>query len=516
MVGRGAKASSSAGTAMDLTYNFLDTSSHNNGNVMGITNNRDTTRTQSFSYDSLNRIITAKTSSTSGSNCWGETYTIDQWSNLTAIGAVSGYTGCTQQSLSIIVNGNNQVNEQGFSYDGAGEVLTDGTNTYTWNAEGKIKSVAGVNYTYDGDGRRVQKSNGKLYWYGLSSDPLAETDGSGNLTDEYVFFGGKRIARRDASNSIVFYSADHLGTSRVVTSSTGTILDDSDFYPFGGERVVLSSSGNTYKFTGKERDSESGLDNFGARYNSSSTGRFMSPDPLGGKLLDPQTLNKYSYVRNSPINLIDPTGLYICADNSKCSSKQDKAFEKARQNDLKSTDPNVVRGAQAYGDPTKDNGTTVKFGDPGNGKAGNTTSDLRQDPNDPNKYQAVETVTIKPGQSGADLDATVGHEGSHVADAQDFVASITPTGEADQSKNLTKYQTELKAYLVTQSILDSESEKRSFGNCGLAECVLGRGVLPAQALDTINQYLAKPAPAGYGVTPANPGPVLYPTLTTPK
>jgi RHS repeat-associated protein len=63
-----------------------------------------------------------------------------------------------------------------------------------------------------------------------------------------------------------------------------------------------------YKFTGKERDGESGLDNFGARYDSSSIGRFMSPDPLGGKLVDPQTLNKYSYVRNNPINLTDPTG----------------------------------------------------------------------------------------------------------------------------------------------------------------------------------------------------------------
>jgi RHS repeat-associated protein len=231
--------------------------------------------------------------------------------NMTSIAAVSGYTGCTQQSLSIIVNGNNQVNEQGFSYDGAGEVLTDGTNTYTWNAEGKIKSVAGVTYAYDGDGHRVQKSNGKLYWYGLSDDPLAETDGTGNLTDEYVFFGGKRIARRDASNNIVFYSADHLGTSRVVTSSTGSILDDSDFYPLGAERPIVSSSGNAYKFTGKEHDAESGLDNFGARHHSSNLGRFMSPDPtpiMAQKLLDPQQWNMYSYARNNPLRLVDTNG----------------------------------------------------------------------------------------------------------------------------------------------------------------------------------------------------------------
>src|SRR5882762_6561514 len=65
----------------------------------------------------------------------------------------------------------------------------------------------------------------------------------------------------------------------------------------------------SYKFTGKERDSESGLDNFGARYDSSSLGRFMSPDPMGGHQEDPQTLNRYAYVRNNPLNLTDPTGL---------------------------------------------------------------------------------------------------------------------------------------------------------------------------------------------------------------
>jgi RHS repeat-associated protein len=65
----------------------------------------------------------------------------------------------------------------------------------------------------------------------------------------------------------------------------------------------------TYKFTGKERDSESGLDNFGARYDASSMGRFMSPDLMGGHQEDPQTLNKYVYVRNNPVNLTDPTGL---------------------------------------------------------------------------------------------------------------------------------------------------------------------------------------------------------------
>jgi RHS repeat-associated protein len=73
------------------------------------------------------------------------------------------------------------------------------------------------------------------------------------------------------------------------------------------------------QFTGKERDAESGLDNFDARYLGSSMGRFMSPDPVGGHTEDPQTLNRYAYVRNNPLSLTDPTGLdfYLnCAQTS--------------------------------------------------------------------------------------------------------------------------------------------------------------------------------------------------------
>src|SRR6267143_6143801 len=75
----------------------------------------------------------------------------------------------------------------------------------------------------------------------------------------------------------------------------------------------------SYKFTGKERDSESGLDNFVARYDSSSMGRFMSPDPMGGHPQDPQTLNRYAYVRNNPVSLTDPTCLdfYLTCQQNK-------------------------------------------------------------------------------------------------------------------------------------------------------------------------------------------------------
>jgi RHS repeat-associated protein len=118
-----------------------------------------------------------------------------------------------------------------------------------------------------------------------------------------------------SSGSAQYYVEDMLGSSRVVTDPGGTILDDSDFYPFGGERAVVSSSGNNYKFTGKERDSESGLDNFGARYDSSSLGRFMTPDWSAMPTTvpyavfgDPQSLNLYAYVENAPLNRADADG----------------------------------------------------------------------------------------------------------------------------------------------------------------------------------------------------------------
>jgi len=101
----------------------------------------------------------------------------------------------------------------------------------------------------------------------------------------------------------------------VVTSAAGGILDDSDFYPFGGERVVVASTDNPYLFTGKERDSESGLDFFGARYYSSNIGRFMIPDwaakPTSVPYADfgnPQSLNLYTYVENNPITRFDSDG----------------------------------------------------------------------------------------------------------------------------------------------------------------------------------------------------------------
>ncbi len=115
--------------------------------------------------------------------------------------------------------------------------------------------------------------------------------------------------------TVYYYLGDALGSSRVITDSNGTVCYDADFYPYGGERTYTNTCAQNYKFEGKERDSESGLDDFGARYYSSQYGRWMSADwsaipaPVPyANLSNPQTLNLYAMVSDNPETFADLDG----------------------------------------------------------------------------------------------------------------------------------------------------------------------------------------------------------------
>ena len=310
------------GDLLHRMYSFFD-GSGNNGNVGKITNCLDDNRNQNFAYDSLNRIQFAWTD---GAN-WGEQFTIDPWGNLTNIASYGQKS--TSESLNNSVNTNNQLG--GIQYDGAGNQQSSidafgVPHSYAYDAENRISSVDGgaVAYAYDGDGGRAFKNvggAGTIYWSGAGPDTLAETDLSGNVTAEYIYFGGRRIARVDnpvspTEASLKYYLADHVGSTSMVTSGDfTTVLADTDYYPYGREVVPNGADSNHYKFTGKERDAETGLDYFGARYYGSNMGRFMSPDwsaqvePVPfAKLDNPQSMNLYSYVGNNPLSRRDPDG----------------------------------------------------------------------------------------------------------------------------------------------------------------------------------------------------------------
>jgi RHS repeat-associated protein len=296
-------ASSSNGTALSLAYSYFA-----NNNVNVITNNRDTGRTQTFGYDALNRITSAYSQANSGNDCWGQSIPTDgtgydRYGNLLKINV----SKCSAPSLNLGVNAYNRVSA--FSYDAPGDVTNDGFYNYSWDAEGHMTAVGSTTYTFDGDGRRAKKTSGTLYWYGGGMTVLAETDTSGNTTNEYVLLGGRRIARRDGSGNVYYYFKNHLGSTATITNATGTICYDADFYPLGGELSFVSTCSQNYKFAGMERDPEDGLDHTLFRQYASNLGRWLSPDPLGGDVSNSQSLNRYAYVGNNPTNFIDPLGL---------------------------------------------------------------------------------------------------------------------------------------------------------------------------------------------------------------
>jgi RHS repeat-associated protein len=152
-------------------------------------------------------------------------------------------------------------------------------------------------------------------------------DGStGNLKKEYVYRGATLVTIEPTavnSNGTQYTTSDNLGSPRVITNSSASVVGRHDYMPFGedlgagtGGRTTgmgFSNSGdnNRKKFTGYERDAESGLDFAEARYYANAQGRFTSPDPFSASAIiaDPQTFNRYAYCRNNPVNSVDPSGM---------------------------------------------------------------------------------------------------------------------------------------------------------------------------------------------------------------
>jgi RHS repeat-associated protein len=348
----GADQNSSTGTIYSYSggYDGAGNLINYNDSVMG---------TWSFSYDTLNRLIGSSGSQSNNPSqyyCWS----YDSFGNRTqqigsSLAFVQGTPNCTPSSNASLANSwtnystsyNNRLTNTtqavgGVAYDGAGNVTDDGLHQYLYDAEGRICAVAGngvtTGYIYNAEGRRVAKGNitswscdpglsgftaTNDYVLGLNGEQVTEmTVGSNNnmvWQHTNVYAAGALIGTYD-TDGLHFYLNDPLGTRRVQTNFAGVLEQTCSSLPFGDSLNCTNSIQNPteHHFTGKERDSESGLDYFGARYYASSMGRMMSPDPHSGTIihqLNPQRWNMYAYALNNPLSFTDPTGMDAVAVN---------------------------------------------------------------------------------------------------------------------------------------------------------------------------------------------------------
>src|SRR5437660_758471 len=165
------------------------------------------------------------------------------------------------------------------------------------------------------EGQRVRKTTASTsvdFLYDLAGNQITELSSSGAWNRSEVYGGGRHLATYSGgtSGTTYFIHVDWLGTERARSTAAGSSYETCTSLPFGDALTCSGSDPSPMHFTGKERDSESGLDNFDTRYLGSSFGRFMSPgEPLVGQYVsEPQSWNAYAYVRNNPINATDPDG----------------------------------------------------------------------------------------------------------------------------------------------------------------------------------------------------------------
>ncbi len=283
-----------------------------------------TATTYAYAYDAAGR-LTGVTESVGGTVTATYGYTYDTNGNRTSFTARDG-TVTTATGL----NDRDQLlgyGDAAYTYDPAGNRSTaaaaSGTTTYGFDAYGVLRSVAlpggqTVAYVIDGLGRRVGKTvdgTPVLGFVYAGRRLVAELDAGGAVVSRFVYG-----ARSGAPEYLV--RGGH--TYRILTDPNGSVrlvvdVDDGsvaqriDYDPFGRVEQDTNPGFQPFGFAGGLYDPDTGLTRFGAREYDAETGRWMSPDPIGFRGGDP---NLYAYVRNDPVNLVDPLGL--SADTRPC------------------------------------------------------------------------------------------------------------------------------------------------------------------------------------------------------
>ncbi len=312
-------------------------------------------RTQSYEYDGVNR-ITRGTAHTRGQT-HEQTYKYDPYGNLTEIRTDGAY-----ESIPPVDHATNRL--EGVTYDDAGNLTGDGVDAYSWDGGSMMKELDSpgarqVGYVYTAGDERIGIAHGpEMYWTWTLRDDSGKVvreyesvlglNGSACFWVEDTVHGAGRILKQErdpAEGGGRTIHADHLGSTRMVTTDDGYKVTEHQYYPFGieassmlQENAVGFDRETRPKFTGHERDylgghwveNRSYLDYMHARSYNPNLGRFLSPDPVLGTPSQPQTWNRYSYVANNPLKFIDPTGenaQVACDADKQCTATVEAQIE---------------------------------------------------------------------------------------------------------------------------------------------------------------------------------------------
>jgi RHS repeat-associated protein len=207
-----------------------------------------------------------------------------------------------------------------YIYDPNGNMTSDGTECFEYNEANQLKKVKNCSnnqtiaeYVYDYNGTRVIKKiyqNGTLLKtvYSPSDDfetvKLASNGATQNTS--YYMVNNEVVAKKNPDDSIHYYHNDHLGSTSVMTTQAGSLVEKTEYDPWG--EVKSGGTKSKFLYTGQENDSETKLHYYNARYYDPHIRRFTQPDDIIQNVYNPQDLNRYSYVRNNPIRYTDPSG----------------------------------------------------------------------------------------------------------------------------------------------------------------------------------------------------------------
>jgi len=316
---------------LNYQYNRTGTVASVIGNLTNTSGSMFTVNEQ-YSYDALRRLTNSYVKS--GSAITTASYTYDQLGNrlsqrVNGVTTTFSYNATNNELTGSSTTGTTV----SYRYDNNGNLQTKdvtGTGashwTYNWNAQGNLVKAANDTgtqgyYAYDGHGRRIEsKENPNYVYYGyLGTETLAEIIVTAP-ENNYVYANGLRIARVNNAGgfnpTIIYYRTDALGSTRLVTSATKTVLFSDSYQPYGQDNSASGSE--TYKFTGKPLSATMGLYYDYQRWYDPSIGRFISQDSIAGDATNPQSLNPYVYAVNSPATLSDPSGMYVAGMGGAC------------------------------------------------------------------------------------------------------------------------------------------------------------------------------------------------------